>query len=113
MGDMFSERKLTVHDISLHVHGDTAWAKFYWDFAAKFRNDGSPLTTHGRETQLYRREQGRWRLVHVHHSGMVDVKDRKSTRLNSSHLGISYAVFCLKKKKRKEKAEQTCETRHE
>src|SRR5258705_2712267 len=27
--------------------------------------------------------------------------DRKSTRLNSSHLGISYAVFCLKKKKRR------------
>src|SRR5262245_64464304 len=26
--------------------------------------------------------------------------DRKSTRLNSSHLGISYAVFCLKKKKK-------------
>src|SRR5256885_13218601 len=30
---------------------------------------------------------------------IVDVKDRKSTRLNSSHLVISYAVFCLKKKK--------------
>src|SRR5436853_4343498 len=28
-----------------------------------------------------------------------DDLDRKSTRLNSSHLGISYAVFCLKKKK--------------
>src|SRR5438067_6399669 len=27
-------------------------------------------------------------------------KDRKSTRLNSSHVSISYAVFCLKKKKR-------------
>src|SRR5438067_7542108 len=27
--------------------------------------------------------------------------DRKSTRLNSSHVSISYAVFCLKKKKRK------------
>src|SRR5437899_6167906 len=27
------------------------------------------------------------------------LRDRKSTRLNSSHLGISYAVFCLKKKK--------------
>src|SRR5262245_63149098 len=27
-------------------------------------------------------------------------EDRKSTRLNSSHLGISYAVFCLKKKRR-------------
>src|SRR5205814_4490534 len=30
-------------------------------------------------------------------------RDRKSTRLNSSHLGISYAVFCLKKKKKKTK----------
>src|SRR5437660_10558781 len=29
------------------------------------------------------------------------VKDRKSTRLNSSHVAISYAVFCLKKKKDK------------
>src|SRR5438045_5248118 len=29
-------------------------------------------------------------------------RDRKSTRLNSSHLGISYAVFCLKKKKQKQ-----------
>src|SRR5205814_9556193 len=28
-----------------------------------------------------------------------ELGDRKSTRLNSSHLGISYAVFCLKKKK--------------
>src|SRR5205814_10482403 len=28
------------------------------------------------------------------------LEDRKSTRLNSSHLGISYAVFCLKKKKK-------------
>src|SRR5205814_10482844 len=31
------------------------------------------------------------------------VADRKSTRLNSSHLGISYAVFCLKKKKKKKR----------
>src|SRR5690625_5395946 len=29
----------------------------------------------------------------------IDNKDRKSTRLNSSHVAISYAVFCLKKKK--------------
>src|SRR5258707_10991898 len=32
---------------------------------------------------------------------MLRVKDRKSTRLNSSHANISYAVFCLKKKKKK------------
>src|SRR2546426_7220094 len=30
-------------------------------------------------------------------------RDRKSTRLNSSHLVISYAVFCLKKKKKRKK----------
>src|ERR1039458_8466155 len=30
--------------------------------------------------------------------GWLTISDRKSTRLNSSHLGISYAVFCLKKK---------------
>src|SRR5438552_11933060 len=30
--------------------------------------------------------------------GLIDVVDRKSTRLNSSHQIISYAVFCLKKK---------------
>src|SRR5262245_772843 len=34
-----------------------------------------------------------------HGRGRAVVEDRKSTRLNSSHLGISYAVFCLKKKK--------------
>src|SRR5205814_8065934 len=33
-------------------------------------------------------------------------RDRKSTRLNSSHLGISYAVFCLKKKKKKRTSRQ-------
>src|SRR5256885_11545650 len=33
--------------------------------------------------------------------GPVRGRDRKSTRLNSSHLVISYAVFCLKKKKKK------------
>src|SRR5258705_10209502 len=34
-------------------------------------------------------------------------EDRKSTRLNSSHLGISYAVFCLKKKKKNKTPEVT------
>src|SRR5207249_8817848 len=32
--------------------------------------------------------------------------DRKSTRLNSSHVSISYAVFCLKKKKKKKKQQK-------
>src|SRR4051794_41826942 len=44
--------------------------------------------------------------LHIAHSaglvgaGMIAGGDRKSTRLNSSHPSISYAVFCLKKKKR-------------
>src|SRR5207302_6855548 len=36
-------------------------------------------------------------------SNSTVVSDRKSTRLNSSHVKISYAVFCLKKKKKKKK----------
>src|SRR5207249_6360568 len=36
----------------------------------------------------------------AHHRHVAQGRDRKSTRLNSSHVSISYAVFCLKKKKR-------------
>src|SRR5689334_23905770 len=42
-------------------------------------------------------EEGLYALGEV---GVVDLVDRKSTRLNSSHSSISYAVFCLKKKKK-------------
>src|SRR3712207_8730282 len=38
-----------------------------------------------------------------HYNLSKQVEDRKSTRLNSSHANISYAVFCLKKKKKKRK----------
>src|SRR5690349_21922134 len=40
------------------------------------------------------------------HAPQFASSDRKSTRLNSSHVEISYAVFCLKKKKRKNKKTQ-------
>src|SRR3712207_7769328 len=40
--------------------------------------------------------------VHAVPDDSPDNEDRKSTRLNSSHANISYAVFCLKKKKRKQ-----------
>src|SRR2546426_3906353 len=39
----------------------------------------------------------------AHASGYFLFTDRKSTRLNSSHLVISYAVFCLKKKKKQKR----------
>src|SRR3712207_6850132 len=44
------------------------------------------------------RPEGRTRLV-------LGERDRKSTRLNSSHANISYAVFCLKKKKESDHAD--------
>src|SRR5690625_6158192 len=41
-------------------------------------------------------------LIHTMVAGATGMRlDRKSTRLNSSHVAISYAVFCLKKKKHK------------
>src|SRR5205814_4092856 len=53
-------------------------------------------------TTLFRSDLfgGRSQLIVYHFMFGPDWKegDRKSTRLNSSHLGISYAVFCLKKK---------------
>src|SRR5690348_17384126 len=63
-------------------------------------------------TTLFRSPLG-GRLVHArdlehHHAGLhhrapeLRLSDRKSTRLNSSHPSISYAVFCLKKKKNNE-----------
>src|SRR5438477_7191469 len=50
--------------------------------------------------------------LRLHDEGLDDkicelLKDRKSTRLNSSHMSISYAVFCLKKKKIKHKKRKT------
>src|SRR5436309_16061838 len=47
--------------------------------------------------------QGRDAARQAGATGTDDGRDRKSTRLNSSHVKISYAVFCLKKKKKKKK----------
>src|ERR1039458_10679060 len=54
-------------------------------------------------TTLFRSDIGIARCeLRRHHAGWLGgISDRKSTRLNSSHLGISYAVFCLKKKTNK------------
>src|SRR5436853_3753602 len=56
-----------------------------------------PYTTlfRSRRERSFRGERG----CPPHLAASRSDRDRKSTRLNSSHLGISYAVFCLKKKK--------------
>src|SRR5438067_8750431 len=51
-------------------------------------------------------QSGGWNRIAHHYPGVqcaIRFQDRKSTRLNSSHVSISYAVFCLKKKKKKKK----------
>src|SRR6185295_19885649 len=52
-------------------------------------------------TTLFRSAGPGWRRSWSRgHRARVGHRDRKSTRLNSSHANISYAVFCLKKKKK-------------
>ena len=75
MGGMFSARDLQTRGVTVHVNGNSAWSEFHWDFHATMRKDGSAVTTQGIETQIYRKEAGKWRLVHVHYS-----EDRQSAR---------------------------------
>src|SRR2546422_8292188 len=59
-----------------------------------------PLCYRG-AAEEHRAVRERCGLFDVSHMGEIELRgDRKSTRLNSSHGYISYAVFCLKKKKR-------------
>src|SRR5262245_66574493 len=75
-------------------------------YTTLFRSSGA--STGGRTPQLTLRARTRRVTAPAGASpatgSSIDVshprRDRKSTRLNSSHLGISYAVFCLKKKKK-------------
>src|SRR5688572_31872492 len=68
-----------------------------------------PLRRTGRRNEGARRTRGRVRSVRPARQRRGD-GDRKSTRLNSSHSQISYAVFCLKKKKKYNKIK--CTTCH-
>src|SRR3712207_6873748 len=69
--------------------------------AARKQKAGGGVEDGPTQNQLLPAERGRGRAG----ARVRRIKDRKSTRLNSSHANISYAVFCLKKKKKK-----TCST---
>ena len=64
MGSTFSERKLNIHDVFIHVYERTAWAEFDWDFFAKLRKDGSPVTTRGWKHRYIGKKQaaGDWSI---------------------------------------------------
>src|SRR5690348_18226103 len=65
--------------------------------AELFFSEAGGIDHLAQEAQLF--GSGRARLLHFVRHDERKTGDRKSTRLNSSHPSISYAVFCLKKKK--------------
>lgn len=77
MGARFSSRKLQVRDVHVSVTGDSAYAEFYWNFEAIMRSDGSTLRTAGRESQMFLRTPGGWRLAHIHYSSMPVTGERQ------------------------------------
>src|SRR5437773_12321955 len=84
--------------------------RFFFFFLMLRRPPSSTLFPY---TTLFRSQAARacldskeWRELPARRRGQLlyrhSFEDRKSTRLNSSHITISYAVFCLKKKKKKQ-----------
>src|SRR3712207_8917824 len=101
---------VVLNDVDIFVFNDTATTEIYtlslhdalpiYDGAleqrASARIAGSP--PYGNACRPRAREQvSRWQCPARVYPGCAR-QDRKSTRLNSSHANISYAVFCLKKK---------------
>src|SRR5690606_41112763 len=68
--------------------------------ASRVRHGGRDLRVTGYGSVAFGVARDQSGPVHVEVTGRDGRADRKSTRLNSSHVKISYAVFCLKKKKR-------------
>src|SRR5437588_1672294 len=71
-------------------------------YTTLFRSRGRAAGTDRARSDAAGHRRDRGVPPHPHALGRSD-PDRKSTRLNSSHTVISYAVFCLKKKKKKAK----------
>src|SRR5205814_9627057 len=91
----------TIYPLSLHDALPISYVPGFPPAAASARRRLALVETFGRH--YLRHASGRdhsraGKGVHLYQLG--NDRDRKSTRLNSSHLGISYAVFCLKKKKK-------------
>src|SRR5256885_8071456 len=69
-------------------------------YTTLFRSHADARALHARFQRRYRGAgRGLRQTTAGGHASQSPLRDRKSTRLNSSHLVISYAVFCLKKKK--------------
>src|SRR5690625_5792256 len=87
MISVFTSLACLIISISLFFINETPTTEIY----TLSLHDALPISQPGQDRLLHHR---------VHRGGRVVEEDRKSTRLNSSHVAISYAVFCLKKKKK-------------
>src|SRR5262245_63497336 len=87
-GSMTKADEDAIHEIELRFN--EAWGRHDADgMVESLADDAQFVTVNGAWTKTRADYLNLLRRLHG---------DRKSTRLNSSHLGISYAVFCLKKK---------------
>src|SRR2546426_7937302 len=99
---LFSHASMTrpVSLVSLFFFNDTATTEIY----TLSLHDALPISRRA-QRRVHLGQRVAEQILHVgdaeleERGALDDPLDRKSTRLNSSHLVISYAVFCLKKKK--------------
>src|SRR5256886_1585212 len=105
----------------IHMHPASRWTFKCWpaeknaELIDRFASEGHQvvLTSAGdpAELDMVQKIVALARAKTISLAGTLSIKDRKSTRLNSSHSQISYAVFCLKKKKQKTE-QYKCEVQH-
>lgn len=69
--EYFDERDLKFYNKKITVYDHkTAWVEFNWIFNATLKGDTSAIQTSGRETQIWRKDNSEWHIVHIHYSSM-------------------------------------------
>src|SRR5947209_9750306 len=95
--------------LSFFFFNDTATTEIY----TLSLHDALPISRMGHAVTLWSARGVEYVQRFAAANGLAGVSlDRKSTRLNSSHANISYAVFCLKKKKNSHKHDDENQTEH-
>ena len=67
-GDALDNFELMLSDVETHVEGDFAWAIANVEFKATLKSEQRELHSRGYETFLFRRVDGKWKVIHTHSS---------------------------------------------